>query len=325
MLHVGGGLVLTWRRQEQQRRTLFLLSLLAMGLGLLLGMAYCGPPEPSPEVPLSITVQWPDGTQSAVELESFLVGVVAAEMPASFHPQALQAQAIAARTYVVRQQLAGKHGTAAVCCDSACCQAWRSKEDLEDQWGEAFSTYWAAVSAAVEATAGQVLTMDGQLIDAVFCSTCGGMTEDVEAVWGSPRSYLTAHTCAYCTHSPRYSGWQRFSLVEAAERLETTPDQIRQMKVLDYTPGGRVAAVDLGEQQWKGTEVRSRLGLDSAAFSWLIQGEELVVLTLGYGHGVGLCQYGADGMGDAGYTYAEILEAYYPGTSVGQAADFLLN
>ena len=315
---------MTWRRREQQRRTLLLLSLLATGLGILLGMAYCGPPAPSPETPLSITVQWPDGSQSPVELETFLVGVVAAEMPATFHPQALQAQAVAARTYVVRQQQAGKHGTAAVCCDSACCQAWRSREELERQWGEDFSKHWEAVTAAVTSTAGQVLTEDGDLIDAVFCSTCGGMTEDVAAVWGGQRPYLTAHSCGYCTHSPRYSGWKRFSLAEAAERLETNPEQIRQMEVLGYTAGGRVDTLDLGDRQWKGTEVRSRLGLDSAAFSWLVQGDDLVVLTLGYGHGVGMCQYGADGLGQAGYTYVDILALYYPGTHFGQAADFLV-
>jgi len=148
------------------------------------------------------------------------------------------------------------------------------------------------------------------------------MTEDAAELWGSSRPYLTAHPCAYCSHSPRYSSWKRYSLAEAASRLELEPEQIPELKLLSSTAGGRVALLAGGERQYRGTELRSRLELDSAAFSWLLQGEEIIFLSLGYGHGVGLCQYGADGMGRAGYAAREILSAYYPGTEQGQAADF---
>ena len=311
----------SWRpRQRQQAAWLALL--LGLCVGFLLGLSRCGRPELPDAESLLIRVQWPDGSQSPVELEEFIAGVVAAEMPASFQPQALQAQAVAARSYVLRQKGAGKHGEAAVCCDSACCQAWRSEEELKKNWGADFPANWQKIRDAVAATAGQVLLYEGELIDALFCSTCGGMTEDAAELWGSSRPYLTAHPCAYCSHSPRYSSWKRYSLAEAASRLELQPEQIPELKLLSSTAGGRVALLAGGERQYRGTELRSRLELDSAAFSWLLQGEEIIFLSLGYGHGVGLCQYGADGMGRAGYAAREILSAYYPGTEQGQAADF---
>lgn len=315
---------MTWGRKAfAQKRRLLAASLgLALLSGLLLGLGYCSGGEPEKTEPLLIQVQLPDGSMEQLELEGFIAGVVAGEMPASFHPQALRAQAVAARTYVLRQRQAAKHGAAAVCCDSACCQAWLSREQLEENWGEDFPANWQRIEEAVAESAGEVLLFSGQLIDAVFCSTCGGMTEDVSAVWGGGRPYLTAHPCAYCQHSSRYSGWRRYSLSEAAALLECSPEQLRQMSVLSYTAGGRVEALSLGELHYSGVELRSRLGLDSAAFSWLIQGDELVFLSLGYGHGAGLCQYGADGMGKAGYSYRDILSFYYPGTELGRAEDF---
>ncbi len=289
-------------------KVLAVCGLLALGVVLLLvGKGGGTPPE------RQLQVLWPDGQVGPVELETFLVGVVAGEMPVSFGEQALQAQAIAARTYLVRQAQSGKHGEAAVCCDSACCQAWISPKEMEGRWGRACRENLQQVRAAVAATAGLILTWEGAPIDAVFCSTCGGYTEAAAELWGSPRRYLTAHPCPYCGASPKLCGQRRFSLEEAARLLETTPEGLRDMTVLSRTAGGRVRSLRVGERCWTGAEVRAKLGLASAAFSWLLQGEDLVVLTLGYGHGVGLCQYGAAGMARSGAKVWEILAFYYPG------------
>ncbi|MDO4731910.1 MAG: stage II sporulation protein D [Bacillota bacterium] len=315
---------LSWKGAwKQWRRAGWAALLFGLLSGFLLGFSRCAPEELPEESLLMIRVQWPDGSCSPVALEEFLAGVLAAEMPASFQPQALQAQAVAARSYILRQQDSGKHGEAAVCCDSQCCQAWLSRESLEQRWGADFPAHWQKIRDAVAATAGQVLLYRGEIIDALFCSTCGGMTEEVSAVWGGERPYLPAHPCPYCRHSSRYSGVKRYTFAEAASRLGLQPEQIPEMELLSTTAGGRVALLACGGRQYKGTELRSLLELDSAAFSWLLQGKEIVLLSLGYGHGVGLCQWGADGMARAGHGCWEILSFYYPGAEPGLAGDFL--
>lgn len=304
------------KTQQKLQRALLLCSGLALLFGFLLGARGCRQQEEAPPSPVLIRVLQPDGSIAELELEDFLCGVVAAEMPASFAPQALQAQAVAARTYILKQQQSGKHGEAAVCCDSRCCQAWRSWEELTQGWGGQAEHYQEKIRAAVAATAGQVLCYQGELVDGLFCSTCGGMTEDAAAVWGGGRAYLQAKPCPYCSHSPRYNGWKRYSLAEFSSRLGLDAATRPELGSISYTPGGRVASLSLGGKEFSGTELRRLLELDSAAFSYLIQGEDILLLSVGYGHGVGLCQYGADGMGRAGYGYGEILAFYYPGTEI---------
>lgn len=260
-----------------------------------------------------ITVLDPAGERVTEPLEEFLVGVVAAEMPASFAEQALSAQAVAARTYILTAQAAGgRHTGAVVCCDPGCCQAWRDPAELKP-------AAEARVRAAVAATAGQALYYGGRLAETPFCSCCGGRTESAAAVWGGARPWLVSVDCGFCADSPRCGSCRVFSLADAAARLECDPDSLRRLTPLGYTEGGRVAAVSLDGRRLSGTEVRAALELPSAAFTWLILGDELLVASLGFGHGVGLCQYGADGMARAGADWREIVGRYYPGCTPARA------
>lgn len=260
-----------------------------------------------------------DGEKERVELESFIIGVVAAEMPASFEPEALAAQAIAARTYVLSHCPpwgAAKHGDAAVCCDPAHCQAYADQATLKARWGDNYDKYYARVEAAVLDTKGKVLSWQGQLIEAPYCSACGGHTENAEYCWGRAYPYLVSVSCPYCRAAPRFSEFRSFPLSEAAALLDASVEQIAQMRTESYTPGYRVGLLQVGEHIYPGTEMRSLLGLNSAAFNWLLIGDEIYFSTLGYGHGVGLCQYGANGMAQAGFGYADILAHYYLGTTI---------
>lgn len=268
-----------------------------------------------------IGVLMPDGTVVQTELERFLTGVVAAEMPALFAEDALAAQAVAARTYIAGKMPpygSGKHGEAAVCTDPACCQAWLSEEQLRENWGENAAAYLQKTEQAVLCTFGQVLCWQDAPAETPFCSTCGGATEAAEDVWGGARPYLQSVPCGYDGHSPRFAGYAAMSVAEGAALLGAAEEEVRQMRVTGYTTGGRVQALTVGSQTLPGTEVRSLLGLNSAAFSWLIVGDTLLFATLGYGHGVGLCQYGADGMAQQGCGWQEILQHYYSGTVLTQ-------
>ena len=293
----------------------------AAAIAVLLLLIICGlrekepggpdhPAEPGGPV---VAVLGQDGEVFCLPLENFLVGVVAAEMPASFHEKALAAQAVAARTYVLAARAAGgRHADAVVCCDPACCQAWRDPAGLDE---EALDK----IERAVAETYGQVLYYEGRLAEAPFCSCCGGRTESAAAVWGGERPWLVSVDCSYCGHSPRLASCRAFSLLEAAELLDCGADDLRAMTVLGYTEGGRVERVALGGSALTGTEVRAALALDSAAFTWLIQGESICFASLGFGHGVGLCQWGADGMAACGFSYPEILAHYYPGCDLTAA------
>lgn len=277
------------------------------------------------------------GSEQMVEigLEEYVKAVVAAEMPATFHPEALKAQAVAARTYAVKRALAfggrgcSAHTGADVCDDPAHCQAWLPAADLQKKWGMIqYQDYWGKISQAVEATAGLVVTYGGVVIDPLFHSTCGGLTEAASAVWQQDLPYLKPMRCDYCSHSPKLTAEHRFSLstfaavmhemdgsiAVTAAAFKTTSSPLLTMG--GQTVGDRVSHVSLAGEKIEATALRHALGLNSTRFTFTIEGEDIVFHTRGYGHGVGLCQYGADGMGQAGHDYRAILAHYYQGTTI---------
>lgn len=261
------------------------------------------------------------GELLTMDLEEYLVHVVAAEMPASFAPAALQAQAIAARTYTLRRLPPygqPKHGQASLCTDSACCQAYRNTAELRESWGHDFAANEGKIRDAVAATAGIVLCYQGALAETPFHSTCGGSTEAAADCWQTDIAYLQPVACVWDMHSPRFTSSRSLSLEEAAALLDLSVEELRSLQPAGDTAGGRLRTATAGGKSWRGTELRSLLGLDSAAFRWLILGERIIFTSVGYGHGVGLCQYGADGMATAGYSSAQILSHYYPGTALGR-------
>ena len=278
-----------------------------------------GTPPPENAVPYYINILNDTGKAERVDLEAFVSGVVAAEMPVTFAPEALQAQAVAARTYIVSHWPpygTPRHENAAVCCDSTCCQAYLSDAALRERWGENYQSCRAKIAAAVADTAGEVLFYNGEIAQTPFFSTCGGSTESSAACWSGHIPYLSAVSCPYCRSSPRFAAWKRFSLAEAAARLGVAPADLAAMRILSHTPGYRVGQLSVGSKTYRGTEVRSLLELDSAAFTWLIMGDDIIFASLGFGHGVGMCQYGADGMAKSGCTCRQILAHYYPGTEI---------
>ena len=268
-----------------------------------------------------IPIENSQGGVMQAPLEDFLIQVLAAEMPASFEPAALQAQAVAARTYIAAHLPPYgeyRHAQAAVCCDSSHCQAYASLETLRANWGESFTENWQKIRQAVADTAGEILLYQGQVAETPYYSCCGGSTEAAEACWGNAFPYLTAHACPYCAQSPKLTDSRVFTLAQAAQAVQATEEELLHMQTVSYTPGGRSALVQIGDKTFDGTELRQIWQLNSAAFTWLILGDRIAFLTLGYGHGVGLCQYGAEGMAALGKTYQQILDFYYPGCQLSQ-------
>ena len=280
---------------------------------------YYLPPQPLAETPL-IRLLTANGTVQ-LDAESYLIGVIAAEMPSGFAAEALSAQAVAARSYLLaHSSLYGKprHSNADVCADSSHCQAYLSDAELRQRWGSSFDARYAKLQQAVAETRGLVLTYGGQIAEAPFCSACGGSTEAASAVWGGALPYLSGGSCGYCSHAPRYRQTEVLSLQSAAQQLDCQTEDLLNMQLIAESDGGRVAQIRIGGSTYSGTQLRSKLNLPSAAFCWLTDGEELRIYCRGFGHGVGLCQYGADGMAAEGAHFTAILQHYYPGTQLQQ-------
>lgn len=252
-------------------------------------------------------------TVTQEDLDAYLVGVVLAEMPASFEPEALKAQAVAARTYARKAwQTGGKHGDGSVCIQPGCCQAYIDQEDYLAQGGTEEGL--EKIRNAVNQTSGLVLTYQGELIEATYFSSAGGSTESAVAVWGTDYPYLQAvdspETQEETTVTFSPEDFQKALGVNLEGSPETWFSQVR------YTEGKGVQTMDIGGTTYTGPQLRQLLTLRSTAFSLTVSEAGIHITTRGYGHRVGMSQYGADAMAVTGSDFREILAHYYPGTEV---------
>ena len=270
--------------------------------------------EEMQEETVHIDVLTTDGTVRSMELDEYLTGVVLAEMPAYFDAEALKAQAVVARTYTLRaHEGKSKHNGAAVCTDSACCQAYRSPDEYLADGGSAENVQ--KISDAVTAVSGLVLTYEGELIEATYFSCSGGLTEDALAVWGTDVPYLRSVSSPGEENATYYSDSVSFTSSQLKRLLELPAecDEIR-FEDITYTAGGGVEKLTVCGAEYQGTQIRSLLGLRSTAFTVTTEGDEITFHTRGFGHRVGMSQYGADAMAASGSSFQQILQHYYPGT-----------
>ncbi|MBQ7001439.1 MAG: stage II sporulation protein D [Oscillospiraceae bacterium] len=276
--------------------------------------------ETMPErIALRMYLRDQDGGVAMLDMDTYLVGVVMAEMPASFEMEALKAQSVAARTYTHKAYTTGgKHGDGSVCTDPGCCQAYLTEESYLAKGGSPEGI--EKIRSAVCATSGEVLTYEGDLIEATYFSCSGGSTEDAAAVWGTDYPYLRA------VSSPGEE-----AAVYHMDTVTVTPRQFQNalgrelpgppqtwFGAPSYTAGGGVDSMTIGGEAYTGTQLRSLLDLRSTAFSFSAEADTITITTHGYGHRVGMSQYGADAMAVAGSTYQKILTHYYPGTTLTQ-------
>ena len=263
---------------------------------------------------LTVLLRQRDGTTQEMDMDSYLTGVVLAEMPASFAREAKKAQAVVARTFALKAAVTGgKHGDGSVCTESVCCQAYIPPED----YGGPAEAVDQARSAAEE-TSGQVLTYGEVLIEATYFSCSGGSTEDAVAVWGRDFPYLRATDSPGEEKAVHYTDTVYFTEKEFQNALGIslpgTPDG--WFGFTTYTSGGGVNTIRIGGRDYKGTELRKLLGLKSTAFTVSADPKGVTITTRGYGHRVGMSQYGADAMAEGGSSYEQILSYYYQGTSL---------
>ena len=263
---------------------------------------------------VTLRVLTQDGVKE-LTLREYLVGVLLAEMPASFPEEALKAQAIASRTFALRQAEAKKHEDADICTDPACCQGY-----LTDASGEEL----ARLTEAVEATDGLVMTYEKGLIDATFFSCSGGRTEDAAAVWGGDIPYLHSVESPGEEEAPRYTETVTVSAETFSETLHGAYPEANLsgspngwFGACSYTDGGGIDTIFIGGAGGSGTKLRSLFSLRSTIIAFAVtEAGEIEITTYGFGHRVGLSQYGAKAMAEAGASFDEILTHYYDGAAV---------
>ena len=260
-----------------------------------------------------VNVRRSDGRVVSLELEDYVIGVVGAEMPALFSSEALKAQAVIARTYALKANSMGRSLS-----DNESTQSYKDNGELASLWGGNYSSYYSKIKDAVNSTKGVYLTYNGQFIEAVYHSTSNGKTEDSSNVWGNYYPYLVSVDSVYDNTNPSFSISKSFSYNELSSKLGFNVDSSSEFNILGYTSGGRVSSISVDGHEFSGVSFRSVLGLRSTDFDIVKNDDGVVITTRGYGHGVGMSQYGANGMGKAGYSYSDILLHYYSGVSIEQ-------
>lgn len=289
-------------------------------------------PNTAKEQPLHIPVYLSkQNTIEKVSLEDYVRGVVAAEMPADFELEAMKAQALAARTYMVRRIVEQDFSNVPVqnawVTDTIAHQAYLSEEELRRRETSSpdAALQMEKLNRAVQETKDLILTYDGKPINATFFSTSNGYTENSEDYWGDYTPYLRSVASPWDAKlSPRYKQTVTFSYKELLQKLgvasiSSAAGRSTSMKVLSWTAGRRVKTISVGGKVFSGKDVREKLGLNSAQFAWTWRGTQLDITTTGYGHGVGMSQWGANGMAKEGKTAEQIVKYYYQGISIEKA------
>ncbi|MFZ5652528.1 MAG: stage II sporulation protein D [Bacillota bacterium] len=315
----------------KRRLAIFVILTLAAVIGIPAAVNWFSPAKIEKTGTLVHMYSHDSGKIINLPVEDYVIGVLAAEMPAEFPEEALKAQAVAARTYIIKRLTGGGvvnpvHPGADVCDDHRHYQAWISREEMKKRWGSLkYYQYYLKIALAVYSTENEVLTHGGQLVDPVYHSSCGGAgTVSAAEVWKFDVPYLKGVDCPFCA-DPDPVRAVTFSLAEfrkaTGEDVSATPVAAGRKgfyEVIEKTSAGHPKTVRIGSKALHSTVVREMLGLRSARFVMVMESGRIKVTTVGYGHGVGMCQYGAKGLALKGKNYRDILRHYYTGVEINE-------
>jgi stage II sporulation protein D len=267
------------------------------------------------------------GITLTLPAEDYVLGTVAAEMPALFCVEALKAQAVACRTWLaMRMQTSGcpSHPESDVCSSYLCCQAWQNNDELRAKWGDDYIKHFSVIRKAVDDTRGEIMTYNGKAVTAFYHSISGGKTADAVTVFGIYEPYLVSVDSPGEQVAGRFYNSVEYGFDELYKKVRSaypdvilTPGSIsEQLRVLQRDHTGRVSQFMLGNRTISGVQARKLFGIGSANFDIEIKGLHIRFNAIGHGHGVGMSQYGANAMAKEEYGYREILTHYYTGVTI---------
>ena len=261
-------------------------------------------------------------------MEEYLYGVLSSEMPSTFDEEALKAQAVAARTYVIykiENNIKSGHKGADICTNSSHCQAYTSYENLKNIKGKDWmDSDYVKVKKAIDETKGQILTYNNKAILPLYFSTSSGKTENSEDVFSTKYPYLVSVDSPYEKQSPKYITTYSIEKSKFIKYIKNSYPQLsvslsqlnNQVNIESRTEGGCVKIIRIGNIKLSGIQIRKILNLNSANFTIDYSGNEMKFTIKGYGHGVGMSQWGAQGMAQKGYKYYDILFHYFKDTNI---------
>lgn len=251
-----------------------------------------------------------------IPLESYIVGVLAGEMPIDFDLEALKAQAVASRSYALKRMEYNKDKEYDV-VDTILNQVYLDEEYLKNAWGNNYVKNINKLRKAVNETIDEYLEYNGSVVDAMFFSTSNGYTEDSELVFNFECDYLRSVDSPWDAEvSSAYLTTKTISLTEFYDKLNLSYDKNLNIEIIKRSNTNRILLLKINNQEFSGTDVYNKLSLRSTDFTIELYGDTIKITTKGYGHGVGMSQYGALGMAKKGYTYEEILKHYYQNISI---------
>ena len=251
-----------------------------------------------------------------IPLESYIVGVLAGEMPIDFDLEALKAQAVASRSYALKRMEYNKDKEYDV-VDTILNQVYLDEEYLKNAWGNNYVKNINKLRKAVNETIDEYLEYNGSIVDAMFFSTSNGYTEDSELVFNFECDYLRSVDSPWDAEvSSAYLTTKTISLTEFYDKLNLSYDKNLNIEIIKRSNTNRILLLKINNQEFSGTDVYNKLSLRSTDFTIELYGDTIKITTKGYGHGVGMSQYGALGMAKKGYTYEEILKHYYQNVSI---------
>ena len=256
------------------------------------------------------------GEIEQVPFEEYIVGVLAGEMPIYFEKEALKAQAVAARSYALKR-MEYNSGNDYDVVDSIMNQVYLDNYYLKEAWGENYIDNINKLREVVNETSGEYLVYDDEVIDAMFFSTSNGYTEDAMMVFNVDLPYLQSVKSAWDEDtSSAFRTTKSVSANSFYESLGLSYSDILDVKIIKRSSTNRILSLSINAVEFSGRDLYNKLGLRSTDFSLKKEGNNIIINTIGYGHGVGMSQYGALGMAKEGYTYDEILSHYYTGTKI---------
>jgi len=283
-------------------------------------------PKPEAEATINVYIASEDKVVT-MSKSQYLKEVVSAEMPADFHIEALKAQAVAARSYLTSRMNAYKqsekpkeHKGADICTDPTHCKAWISQEKRMESWGDSAKSNWDKISRAVDETSGQIITYNNEVISAVFHSTSSGRTENSKDVWGGDRPYLVSVESPGDLYSPKYKSEKSISVEEFKKTISNNIENVDFNKELvgeiERSEAGGIITISVGGVEIKGSKLRTLFDLRSTNINVTVTGDTVNFDVTGYGHGVGMSQYGANYLANQGTNYIDILKTYYQGVEI---------
>lgn len=270
--------------------------------------------------PIEVSIQRSESNQiETIPLEQYVASVVASEMPATFELDALKAQAIAARTYIVNHLL--RDGEEII-TDTTNHQVYRNKEELQTIWGADFHWKWEKIIRAAAETENLIITYESEPITPTFFSMSNGYTEDAQHYWGNDLPYLKSVESKWEETLPNFKTQEIFTVTEINKLLNI---QLRNGEAahitMNHTPSKRVSKLQINDYTFTGRDIREKLNLRSTDFTIEQKNNHFIFTTKGYGHGVGMSQYGANGMAMEGKAYDEILSYYYKDIEISEITE----